>query len=153
MDDLQSLDDPRLREAVIGMQLVGDDGANTTPADALVSRGIMADVRRFMVYENYDDAAPQSSLFEAVARSDIEVAIAWGPTAGYFASREPVPLSITSVTPWLNGPTRPMVFDISMTVAKDNRALSRELDRALERNTAAIAGVLAVYGVPVDGTQ
>ncbi len=85
-----------------------------------------------------------------MSRGDIEVAIAWGPTAGYFVSREPVPLSITGVNPWLDGQMRPMVFDISMAVRKDDRVLRRELDRALERNAAAIAGVLAAYGVPVE---
>lgn len=58
LDELQSLDDPRLRQVVIDIQLVGDDGANTPPVDALVARGIVTNVRGFMVYGNYEDAAP-----------------------------------------------------------------------------------------------
>src|SRR4051794_21074318 len=36
----ESLEDPRLRRVKIGVQLIGDDGANTPPAHALASRGI-----------------------------------------------------------------------------------------------------------------
>ena len=37
--DVHSLDDPRLKQWTIGVQLVGDDGANTPPAHALARRG------------------------------------------------------------------------------------------------------------------
>jgi quinoprotein dehydrogenase-associated probable ABC transporter substrate-binding protein len=146
--DMRSLDDPRLRDALIGIQLMGDDGASTPPAEALAARGMLSNVRGFMVYGNYEDNAPQASVVDAVARGDIDVAVAWGPTAGYFALHEPVPITVTGITPWLDGPLRPMVFDISMAVRKDDRALRRELDRALERKAASIARVLAEYGVP-----
>jgi len=59
-----------------------------------------------------------------------------------------VPLTLTPVTPWLDGPQWPMVFDISMAVRKDDRELRRELDRALERNTQEIARILDEAGVP-----
>jgi hypothetical protein len=43
----------------------------------------------------------------------------------------------------------PMVFDISMGVRKDDRALRRELDQALAHQAAAIRGLLREYGIPV----
>jgi mxaJ protein len=149
--DLNSLDDPRLREVSVGIQLVGDDGANTPPAEALVHRGILTKVRGFMVYGNYEEAAPQSAIVEAVAQGTVDIAIAWGPTAGFFASRSSIPLELQNVQPWLDGPGRPMVFDISMALRKSDRALRRELDRALEKNAQGISGILAYYGVPVRG--
>ena len=48
--DVESLDDPALRTATIGVQLVGDDGSNTPPAHALARRGVVNNVRGFMVY-------------------------------------------------------------------------------------------------------
>jgi len=148
LSSLDSLDDPRLRTLRIGVQLVGDDGANPPPAMSLARRGIVDNVRGFMVYGNYADATPQSSVVDAVAHGDIDVAIAWGPTAGYFAGRQPVPMVLKPVTPWLDGPQSPMVFDISMGVRRDDRALRRELDRALERNRDAIEKILDSYHVP-----
>lgn len=42
----------------------------------------------------------------------------------------------------------PMVFDISMGVRGEDRALRRELDDALARSAAAIQHILTGYGVP-----
>jgi mxaJ protein len=150
---LSSLDDPRLRTLRVGVQLIGDDGANTPPAQSLSRRGIVDNVRGFMVYGNYADKAPQAPVVDAVARGDVDVALAWGPTAGYFASKAPMPLVLVPVTPWLDGPQSPMVYDISMGVRREDRALRRELDRALERNRDAIAAILDAYHVPRVGTH
>jgi mxaJ protein len=147
--DLVSLDDPRLSRARIGVQMIGDDGANTPPAHALARRGIRDNVRGFMVYGDYASGTPQEALFDALARGEIDVAIAWGPTAGYFARKTGPGVSLTPVTPWLDGPQLPMQFDVSMGVRKEDRALRRELDRALERHASEVAGILADYGVPV----
>jgi mxaJ protein len=146
---LASLDDARLRSLRIGVQLIGDDGANTPPALSLARRGITDNVRGFMVYGDYADAAPQSAIIDAVANGTIDTAIVWGPTAGYFAARAGVPLVLAPVTPWLDGPQSPMVFDVSMGVRRDDRALRRAINQALARNRHAIEGILADYHVPL----
>ena len=148
LGSLSSLEDPRLRTLRVGVQLVGDDGANPPPAMSLSRRGIVDNVRGFMVYGNYADVAPQSPVVDAVGRGDVDVAIVWGPTAGYFAAKQAVPMVLTPVTPWLDGPQSPMVFDVSMGVRRDDRALRRELDRALARNRDAIGRILDAYHVP-----
>jgi mxaJ protein len=148
LGSLASLDDPRLRTLRIGVQLVGDDGANPPPAMSLARRGIVENVRGFMVYGDYAGPAPQSAVIDAVARGEVDVAVVWGPTAGYFAARQSRPMVLTPVKPWLDGPQSPMVFDISMGVRRDDRALRRELDRALERNRDAIGRILDDYRVP-----
>jgi len=146
--DVRSLDDSRLKQWTIGVQLVGDDGANTPPAHALTRRGIARNVRGYTVYGDYAQAAPQAQVIEAVARGDVDVAIVWGPTAGYFAAKQPVPLTLVPVTPWLDGPLWPMVFDTSMGVRKEDRELRRELNAALQRHAAEIAAILDEYHVP-----
>ena len=146
--DLTSLDDPRLRTLRVGVQLIGDDGANTPPADALARRGIVDNVHGYMVYGDYAKHAPQAAIVDAVADGDIDVALVWGPTAGYFAAAEKTPLRLQPVTPWLDGPQSPMVFDVSMGLRRDDRALRRELDAALLRNRDAIAKILDRYHVP-----
>jgi mxaJ protein len=148
LGDLASFDDPRLAKATIGVQLIGDDGANTPPAHALSRRGMVANVRGYMLYGNYAGSAPQRAIVDAVASGDVDVAIVWGPTAGYFAKDARVPLRVTAVMPWLDGPQWPMRFDVSMGVRKADSALRRELDRALERNAPAISAILHDYAVP-----
>jgi mxaJ protein len=159
LDSLASFDDPRLRTLRIGVQLIGDDGANTPPADSLARRGIVDNVRGYMVYGDYTRHAPQAAIVDAVADGELDVALVWGPTAGYFAALQKPQLRLVPVTPWLDGPQSPMVFDVSMGVRRDDRALRRELDRALLRNRAAIQRILDAYHVPrvamaqAEGTQ
>jgi mxaJ protein len=50
--------------------------------------------------------------------------------------------------PRLDGPGLPMVFDISIGVARSATALRTELDAALDRHRAEIDAILADYGVP-----
>ena len=121
--------------------------ANTPPAQALARRGLYTNIRGYTVYGDYADATPQRPIVDAVARGDIDIALAWGPTAGYFSRGQGTPLHLAPVTPWLDG-GEPMVFDISMGVRREDRALRRELDAALERNRAAIARILDEYGIP-----
>jgi mxaJ protein len=72
----------------------------------------------------------------------------WGPTAGYFAKVEPVKVKLTPV-PQSDGPALPMVFDVSMGVRRDDVALRRELDAALQKRAGDIRAVLHEYGVPM----
>jgi mxaJ protein len=143
-----SLDDPALRQWTIGVQMVGDDGANTPPAHALARRGIIGNVRGFPLYGDYRRPNPPAAIIDAVAGGRIDVALAWGPMAGYFAARQTPALEVAPVRPWLDGPQWPMVFDISMGVRKDDVALRRRLDDALDKERPFIDALLERYHVP-----
>jgi mxaJ protein len=146
--DVQSFNDPVLRQAKVGVHLIGDDGSNTPPAHALGRRGIVENVRGFMIYGNYSDPNPPTRILEALAKREIDVAIVWGPLGGYFPKHESVPLKVTPVRPIFDGPQLPMVFDISMAVRKEDEALRQEIDTALSRRRADVDAILATYHVP-----
>ncbi len=148
LDALSSFDDPRLHHLRIGVQLIGDDGANTPPAQALALRGIVDNVRGFMVYGDYADHAPQSAIVDAVASGAIDAAFVWGPTAGYFAARAPVPLRVQPVQPERGRIDAPMAYDISMGVRRRDQDMKREIDAALVRERTSIAAILAGFHVP-----
>ena len=78
-----------LRTLRIGVQLIGDDGANSPPAHALSRRGIVRNLIGFSVYGDYRTDSPPSAIVTAVARGDVDVAAVWGPLAGYFAALQP----------------------------------------------------------------
>ncbi|HEX2780410.1 MAG TPA: substrate-binding domain-containing protein [Gemmatimonadaceae bacterium] len=145
---VRSLDDPRLKRARIGVQMIGDDYANTPPAHALANRGIVGNVRGFLVYGDYRQHDPQSPIVDAVARGDVDVAIAWGPTAGYYARREPTAIAVVPVSPQIDLPYLPFVFDISMGVRREDTALRDRLDEILDRRRASVDSILQAYGVP-----
>jgi mxaJ protein len=146
--DISSLDDPRLRKLRVGVQLIGDDYANTPPAHALARRGIVENVRGYSVYGDYTQPNPPSRIIEAVARDEIDVAIAWGPMAAYFASRSAVPLSLQRVTPEIDIPFTPMVFDIAMGVRREDVSLRDELQRVIDRRRTSVDSILEAYHVP-----
>jgi mxaJ protein len=143
-----SLDDDLLRQVKIGVQLIGEDGSNTPPAHALAKRGVVYNVRGYSVYGDYASPNPPARMIEAVANREIDVAIAWGPLAGFFAGRQSNPLRISPVNPQFDGPRLPMVFDISMGVRREDDALRIEIDDALERRRPDIEAILAEFGVP-----
>ena len=143
-----NLDDPRLRRLRLGVQLVGDDGVNTPPAHALSRRGIVANVRGFMLYGDYRQPNPPASIVRAVAAGDLDVGLAWGPLAGYFAARSPVPLQLQPVTPWLDDARWPMVYDISVGVQRNNLQLLGDVDRILAARRGEIEALLDLYRVP-----
>ena len=76
------------------------------------------------------------------------VAIVWGPTAGYFASRERPPLSVTPVLFDPSMLSQPMTFDIAIGVRKDDAALAQEINVAIAKRRDDIDRILADYGVP-----
>jgi mxaJ protein len=147
--DLASLDDPRLRSLRIGVHLVGDDGANTPPVHALSTRGIVGNLRGYMLSPDYAAENPPARLIEAVANGDVDVAIAWGPMAAYFAKRQRVPLRIERVTPEIDLPFLPMVYDISVGVRRGDTALWAAINSVIERRQDDIDRLLATYGVPL----
>jgi quinoprotein dehydrogenase-associated probable ABC transporter substrate-binding protein len=145
---LQSFDDPRLHKLKIGVQIIGDDYANSPPAHALANRGIVNNVVGYTVYPGAPGENRARRIVEAVAAGEVDVSAVWGPTAGYFARRSRVPLAVTPVTPEIDLPFLPFVFDISMAVRRGDNALRDQLDEILERRRGEIETILRRYGVP-----
>ncbi|MER9140864.1 substrate-binding domain-containing protein [Mesorhizobium sp. M0830] len=146
--DITSFDDPRLRELRIGVQLIGDDGANSPPVQALGRRGIVGHLIGYPVYGDYSAPNPPARIVEAVANGEVDLAVVWGPLAGYFAAKQKVLLKLTPVTPRIDGPMLPMIYDISMGVRHEDAALRDELDAALAKHKAEIDSILTQFGVP-----
>jgi mxaJ protein len=143
-----TLDDPRLKSVVIGVQMIGNDAMNTPPAHALAHRGVVQNVRGFTVYGNYDRPNPPARIIEAVARGEIDVGLVWGPLAGYFANRSDIRLQIQPVTPALDAGVWPMTYDISMGVTRAEPELRTQIDAILAKERPSIARILDAYHVP-----
>lgn len=123
--------------------MTGEDLA--PPAYALAQRGTTRNVVGFSLFGAYGEENPPRKIVDAVERGDIDVAIVWGPFAGFFAQRAKTPLEITPVAPRIFFGV-PFTYD--MAVRKGNDGLKDELNAVLERESAAIQGLLAQYGVP-----
>ena len=76
----------------------------------------------------------------------MDVAIPWGPLAGYTAKMLNAPLELV---PLEDEPGVPLSFDISMGVEKGNQGLKSQLEAAIDRRQAEILAILEEYGVPL----
>jgi len=145
---LSSLDDERLQRLKIGVQLIGDDFANSPPAHALTARGLIRNIAGYSVLADYSQPNPPARIVEAVARRDVDTALVWGPLAGYFGSRVSPPLDITPIAVPDDGPARPFTFAIAMAVRRGDAGRQRALDQFITAHRAEIDLLLASYGVP-----
>jgi mxaJ protein len=146
--DIRSLDDPRLRTLKIGVQIIGADYANSPPAHALANRGIVRNVSGYMVYGDYSKEDRSRRIIDAVADGEVDISAVWGPTAGYYIKHSRVPLTAVPLSPPIDLPFLPFVFDISMGVRRGETALRDRLDAIIERRQPEIDGILRRYGVP-----
>ncbi len=145
---ISSLDDPKLKSLRIGVQIIGDDHSNAPPAHALTRRNIVDNVKGFTLYGDYSQQNPPARIVEAVASRDIDLAIVWGPLAGYFAKQSRVPLTVVPVSPEVDQPFLPFVFDISMGVRRDDQELKDRVEQILEERREEVDRILADYGLP-----
>ena len=150
---VRSLDDSALRSLKVGVHMIGDDYQNTPPAQALASRGIIDNVRGYQIVDDYSKPNPQARIIEALEKGEIDVAIIWGPFAGYFAKRSPTPLTIVPVAPSADKSGQRFAFDIAMGLRRTDTTLAHTLDALLVRERPAIHKILSDYGVPLDSAH
>ena len=146
---IRSLDDPALRKLKIGVQLIGDDYANTPPVHALSRRGIVGNLVGFSVFGDYSKENPPARIIDAVEAGQVDVALAWGPLAGYFAKRSATDLVVVPVSPASDPPALQYTFAIALAVRPEDAALRDQLDAVLLRRQPEIRRILVEYGVPL----
>jgi len=150
---VRSLDDPRLRELTIAAQFVGDGGANTPPMHALAARGLADRVAATMIYADHSRPDPLAIPIVSVAEKRADLAIAWGPIAGYYASRQQVELQLTPI-PQREAPAGlTFEFDITCAVNKAAPRLRDELNEIIQSKRAEIDRILAEYRIPRVGAK
>jgi mxaJ protein len=147
--DVASIKDPRLKDLRIGVHLIGSDGMNTPPGQALGQRNIVQNVVGYMIYGDYREPNPPARLIEAVEDGDIDIAAAWGPLAGYAAKISAVPLTLVPIADTEDFAPLRFQFDIAMGVRKGDHALKVRLDDIIMRKRPEIRALLGSYGVPM----
>jgi ABC-type amino acid transport substrate-binding protein len=151
--DISSFDDEVLKTLKVGFNV-----RNSSPDQALVTRGLTSNIVT-MPYnhdisvpaegaENPIGDGPEAPLFEALVRGDFDVAIPWGPVAGYFASRQKVPLTVVP-TPEFDLPFLPMYISMVIIVRQGDESLRDRLNVAIAERWDDINAVLKEYGVPL----
>ena len=144
--DIKSLADPRLKKARIGVTLLPSD-EQLPPTQALSHHGVVGNLRGFSGM--YNEENRPEDVVNAVAKGDVDVAIVWGPLAGYFAKRSSVPLRIQPLGDRDSLADVPFRYDIGMAVRRRDRELRDSLQKVLKEKEPEIQAILKEYNIPV----
>ena len=88
-------------------------------------------------------------MVQALARGELDAAFIWGPQAGYFVQRTPVPLRLHMLPSPSDAQVQRFTFAIAMGVRRGDTALRDRLNELLARRQAELENILATYGVPL----
>jgi mxaJ protein len=142
---IDSLYDPRLKDLRIGLHIVEDD--YSPPGHLLAAQGLSKQIVGYSLYGAYGETNPPARLIEAVANGDIDMAIAWGPLAGYFAGRIAVPLAIEPISP-IRFQMIPFAYAIGVAVRTGDVALQSAIQEVLDKECQRIRSVVKEYAFP-----
>ena len=121
--------------------------AGTPPSSLLTRYDLLAKTRS---YERAVDTrlyAPARDAVQDVAKGDLDLAIIWGPIAGFVAKQQTVPLTLVPLPAEVDG--IPLAFSVSMGIRPRETVWKHELNGLLERLAPQIQEILLSYGVPL----
>ncbi|WP_181707573.1 substrate-binding domain-containing protein [Chthonobacter rhizosphaerae] len=141
LDDLETLADPRLKDKRIGLV------AGTPPGTNVAANGLMGRVKPYPLMVDTRYTHVPDMMMKDLQTGVIDVAILWGPIAGYFAKQQDPPLKVIPLVKEQEGSR--MVYRITMGVRASDQNWKRDLNRLIRENQGEINKILADYGVPL----
>jgi mxaJ protein len=134
-----SLDDAVLKKLRIGVESM------SPPDPALGARGLVDNLH------HYNPVLPTKSaeaMIDDVVNGKLDLAVVWGPVAGYYALKRSVKLEVVPVTPQVDTSGLSTVYATSMGLREGDTDLRDVLNQALADEWAGIQKVLKEYNVP-----
>jgi quinoprotein dehydrogenase-associated probable ABC transporter substrate-binding protein len=135
-----SLGDPALQGARFGLV------ANTPPTDLMMKHNLLARSRFYPLVVDTRVDQPAHDMLKDLVSKAIDVAVIWGPYAGYYIKHDNLPL--TSVPLDQEASKFPMRFKIAMGVRYSDKLFRARLNDMLAKDKPAIQQILADYGIP-----
>jgi mxaJ protein len=141
LDGLDTLTDPRLKEKRIGIV------AGTPPSSIMARNGLMARAKPYPLMVDTRFESSTQKMIADLKSGEIEVAVLWGPIAGYFAKKSVEPLVVVPLLK--EKKSSHMVFRITMGVRASDQEWKRTLNKLLRDSQKEINGILLEFGVPL----
>ena len=141
---IASFSDEHLSGKRIGLQILEED--LSPPSLPLIRAGYAAQIIGFESF-----GSQEGDVVKAVADGRVGVAVVWGPVAGYFARRSPVPLIVSPVPSGYRFAGVPFTYGIGFGVHKQDQSLLQQLNASIRRLQPQIDRVLAEFSVPTVG--
>lgn len=142
LEGLTTLDDPRLKSKQHRIGLV----ANTPPGNILAKEGLMSAVKPYplMVDTRFDSSS--ATMIRDLEAGEIDVALLWGPIAGYYVKNAKTKLNLTPIQETAG--TR-MAFRVAFGVRHSDQIWKRDLNQFISQNKSELEKILIDYGVPL----
>jgi mxaJ protein len=147
LENISSLADPRLKKAKIGVNIYTSDAENSPPAMALSHYGVVGNLTGYSTFFDQDNRP--DDIVKAVANQDVDLAIAWGPVAGYYAKQSKVPLVLTPLPAKDSLSDVPFQYNIGIAVRRRDKEFKDSLDAVLTRRQPEVQAILKEYAVPL----
>jgi quinoprotein dehydrogenase-associated probable ABC transporter substrate-binding protein len=140
-DDFLQLDQAKLEKLRIGIY-------DRSPASDWLNKHHLVDQGVPYHIMNADpDQYPGEIIEKDLAAGKLDVAIVWGPIAGYFAQRVKSPELI--VVPLKSEPGVKFDYQMAMGVRYGEREWKQQIEGLIESKHTEIQAILKTYGVPL----
>lgn len=136
-----SLGDPVFADKKIGVV------AATPPTDLLAKHHLLAHVTPYHLTVDTRVESPARSMLHDLVEKKIDVALVWGPFAGYYITHEHLPLHMAFLESEPDGPR--LDYRIAMGVRPADTAFRRTLNSLIRAHQDEINALLVSYGIPL----
>lgn len=142
---IASLSDPALKDRRLGVV------AGTPPATLIARYGLMAQTRPYQRTVDTRHLAPAKQAVADVAAGVTDIAVVWGPVAGYGAAQQDPQLVVTPLPARVDDV--PLAFNVSMGLRHRETAWKHQINALIEQLQPEFRQVLLDYGVPLLDAQ
>lgn len=136
-----SLGDPAMAGKRIGIV------AATPPTALLLKHDLMRQVEAYALAVDTRQGVPARQMLQDLVDGRLDVALVWGPVAGYAIAHEGLPLRAELLQAEPDTPR--LDYRISMGVRANEPEWRRRIQQAVQRHQPEITAVLREYGVPL----
>lgn len=140
-DRFADLASPAMEDAKIGLI------AGTPPSNLLAERGLLDEVRPYHLMVDTRFYAPGRDMMADLAAGEIDVALVWGPIAGYWARKQSEPITLVPLRS--DQPGLRLDFRISMGIRPNEPNWKEQLNDLIRELQPEITAILERYGVPL----
>lgn len=142
-DDLLKLPPAKLHSLRVGLF------AQTPASDWVLKNGLVDHAVSYPAQSGDPNETPDSVIERDLEDGKIDVAVVWGPIAGFIASRHSDGKERLITVPFKPDPTIRFDYEISMGVRQGEKELQNTLDTWIDAHHAEIKQILTAYHIPL----
>ena len=121
--------------------------AATPPTDLVVQNNLMDQAAIYPLVVDTRVTQPNLAMVQDLVHGKIDVALLWGPFAGYYMNRDKLPLRLTFLDPQ-DSKVR-MDYHIAMGVRPGDVGFRRKLNTMIAKDEPQITHILRDYNIPL----